>query len=58
MLYGEVDPGMDKCYKIEKRMSQDLDSWLCNLYFEIELAARENDEGSEYLLRDTLVSIS
>jgi hypothetical protein len=50
MLYGEIDPGLDKYYKIEKVISRDLDNWLCNLYFDVELAARENeaDESTEY----------
>lgn len=46
MLYGEVNPGMDKYYKVEQAISQDLDNWLCNLYFDVELAAREKDGGS------------
>ena len=46
MLHGEVDPGMDKYYKVEQAVSQDLDRWLCNLYFDIELAAREKDDSS------------
>jgi hypothetical protein len=46
MLYGEVNPGMDKYYKVEQAVSQDLDNWLCNLYFDIELAARQKDDNS------------
>ena len=46
MLHGVVDPGMDKYYKVEQAVSQDLDNWLCNLYFDIDLAAREKDDSS------------
>ena len=36
MLFGNVDPGIDKFGKIEQKMIKDLDNWLCNCYFEIE----------------------
>ena len=36
LLFGNVNPNMDKFEKIETRMMQDLDNWTANLYFEIE----------------------
>ncbi len=36
LLFGNVDPRMDKFDKIESAMMNDLDSWVSNLYFEIE----------------------
>ena len=36
MLFGNLDPAVDKFSKIEERMGKDIDSWLCNCYFEIE----------------------
>jgi len=36
LLFGEVDPDIDKFMKIEDYMKEDLDHWLANLYFELE----------------------
>lgn len=36
LLFGNVDPQIDKYRKIENKMIQDVDNWLGNLYFEIE----------------------
>ena len=30
-----MDPHIDKHEKIEELMAEDLENWLCNLYFEI-----------------------
>ena len=34
LLRGEVDLGVVKYEQIEQRITNDLDAWLCNLYFE------------------------
>jgi len=34
-LRGDMDPTIDKHEKIEELMADDLENWLCNLYFEI-----------------------
>ena len=31
-----MNPQIDKFFRIEQILTQDLDNWLCNLYFEIE----------------------
>ena len=36
LLFGNVNPNIDKFMKIEQQMMQDLDKWVANLYFEIE----------------------
>lgn len=36
LLFGNVDPRIDKFDKIEMAMMEDLDKWVSNLYFEIE----------------------
>ena len=36
LLFGNVDPRIDKFDKVELSMMKDLDSWVSNLYFEIE----------------------
>ena len=36
LLFGNVDPRIDKFDKVEHAMMKDLDSWVSNLYFEIE----------------------
>ena len=36
LLFGQVNPSIDKFRKIEISMQKNLDSWLANLYFEIE----------------------
>lgn len=34
-LRGDMDPHIDKHEKIEELMAEDLENWLCNLYFDI-----------------------
>lgn len=36
LMFGNVDPRMDKFDKIEMAMMKDLDTWVSNLYFEVE----------------------
>jgi hypothetical protein len=36
LLFGGVNPTIDKYMKIEKEIMRDLDTWIANLYFEIE----------------------
>ena len=36
LLFGGVNPTIDKFMKIETEMMRDLDKWIANLYFEIE----------------------
>lgn len=36
LLFGNVNPNIDKFRKIEEKMMDDLDSWVGNLYFELE----------------------
>jgi hypothetical protein len=36
LLFGEVDPDLDRFVMIEDKMKEDIDSWLANLYFELE----------------------
>lgn len=36
LLFGGVNPTIDKFAKIEREMMRNLDAWICNLYFEIE----------------------
>jgi len=36
LLFGSVTHSFDKFGPIEQKMADDLDNWLCNLYFEIE----------------------
>jgi hypothetical protein len=36
LLFGAVQPNIDKFVKIEKEMQRDLDNWVANLYFEVE----------------------
>ncbi len=36
LMRGEVDRTVDRYSEIERRMGKDLDSWLCNMYFEAE----------------------
>lgn len=36
ILFGNVNVQFDKFLRIEQQMIDDLDNWLCNLYFEIE----------------------
>lgn len=36
LLFGNVNPSIDKFKRLEKMMMHDLDSWLANCYFELE----------------------
>ena len=36
LLFGSVSHNFDKFTKIEQTMVDDLDNWLCNIYFEVE----------------------
>lgn len=36
LLFGNLDPNMDRYELIEEQMMSDLDNWTANLYFEIE----------------------
>lgn len=36
LLFGGVNPTIDKFMKIEAEMMRNLDAWIANLYFEIE----------------------
>ena len=35
ILRGEMDPYITKHEMIERLISEDMDHWLCNMYFEI-----------------------
>jgi len=36
LLFGEVDPDLDRFIMMEDFIKKDLDHWLANLYFELE----------------------
>lgn len=36
MLFGNVDPNLDRFELIERKMMKDLDNWTANVYFEVE----------------------
>ena len=36
LLFGNVDPTLDRFEQIEEKMMKDLDTWTANCYFEIE----------------------
>jgi len=36
LLFGNVNSKFDKYERIEEFMKQDLDHWMCNLYFQVE----------------------
>lgn len=36
MLFGNVDPNLDRFELIERKMMKDLDHWVANVYFEVE----------------------
>eukprot|EP01051_Picozoa_sp_SAG22_P015714 SAG22_NODE_2094_length_3020_cov_2.981171_2_plen_531_part_00 len=44
LLAGPIDHSLDKHSKIERCISQDLNRWLCNLYFEVELLQKMSEE--------------
>ena len=35
LLRGELDPRIEKHRKLEEIVNDDIDNWLCNLYFEV-----------------------
>ncbi|CAH3160843.1 unnamed protein product [Porites lobata] len=47
-LRGDMDPHIDKHEKIEELMADDLENWLCNLYFEIVKLPRYMAGQKEY----------
>ncbi|XP_068706194.1 uncharacterized protein [Montipora foliosa] len=47
-LRGDMDPHIDKHEKIEELMAEDLENWLCNLYFEIVKLPRYMAGQKEY----------
>ncbi|XP_062473644.1 uncharacterized protein LOC134163109 [Pezoporus occidentalis] len=46
-LRGHYDSKIDRFKKIENLISQDLDHWLCNLYFQIIKLPQDSDERSK-----------
>ena len=48
LLRGPVDPRVDKFSKLEKRIAEDLENWLCNMYFEIVKLPRHVSGQREY----------
>jgi hypothetical protein len=36
LLFGNLNPNLDRFELIEEQMRQDLDNWTANLYFEVE----------------------
>ena len=36
LLFGSVNVGFDKFGRMEEHCKNDVDNWLCNLYFEID----------------------
>ena len=36
ILFGNVDVRFDKFQKIENHVKENLDNWICNLYFQVE----------------------
>ncbi|XP_061850906.1 uncharacterized protein LOC104551953, partial [Colius striatus] len=47
-LRGHYNSKVDRFKKIEKCISQDLDHWLCNLYFQIIKLPQDSDEQNKY----------
>lgn len=39
-LRGDMDPGIDTYQRMEELMAEDIDHWLCNLYFDVVLLPR------------------
>lgn len=48
LMRGEMDPRLTKYSDIEKKMKGDIDSWLCNLYFDVEHKSRYVNSHSEW----------
>ncbi|XP_017664146.1 PREDICTED: uncharacterized protein LOC108494298 isoform X3 [Lepidothrix coronata] len=46
-LRGHYDPKVDRFKKIENFICQDLDHWLCNLYFQITKLPQDSDKQSK-----------
>ena len=59
-LRGDMDTSIDKHEKIEELMADDLENWLCNLYFEVVKLPRYGEKLSlalvprSYVLRMTV----
>ncbi|XP_054671017.1 uncharacterized protein LOC129202383 [Grus americana] len=47
-LRGHYDSKVDRFKKIENFISQDLDHWLCNLYFQIIKLPQDSDKQNKY----------
>ena len=48
MMRGELDMSIDRHSAIEQRLYNNLDTWLCNLYFEIKRLPRYTEGQREY----------
>lgn len=48
MMRGELDMSIDRHSAIERRLHNNLDTWLCNLYFEIKRLPRYTEGQREY----------
>lgn len=55
LLRGELDPSIDKFERIENRIGNNLDSWLCNLYFDIRHLPRYLDGQVSLCVADEMV---
>ncbi|EDO30431.1 predicted protein, partial [Nematostella vectensis] len=47
-LRGDMDPSIDKHERIEELLAQDLENWLCNMYFEVVKLPRYMAGQKEY----------
>ncbi|KAJ8413207.1 hypothetical protein AAFF_G00092030 [Aldrovandia affinis] len=47
LLRGARDPALDQFRKMEALVSSDLDTWLCNLYFQVKKLPRGASDGAE-----------
>lgn len=47
LIFGAVNPNFDKFVRMEELWIKDLDNWLCNLYFEIEIVKLMDLKWSE-----------
>jgi len=48
LLRGEMDPSIEKFSEIEQRMADNIDNWLCNLYFTVEHWPRYKNGQREF----------
>jgi hypothetical protein len=48
LLRGEMDPTVDKFERFEQIISSNLDSWLCNMYFDVRHLPRYLNNQMEY----------